>query len=44
MDVLVKPWEKKNADFFKAYQNARIIVDSASRKSNKGDDPEPPEE
>ena len=33
MDVLVKPWETKEPDFYKAYKNARIIVDSASRKT-----------
>lgn len=32
IDVLVKPWEYKEPDFFKAYTNARIIVDAASRK------------
>jgi len=33
IDVLVKPWEYKEPDFFKAYTNARIIVDAASRKT-----------
>ena len=33
IDVLVKPWEYKNPDFFRAYTNARIIVDAASRKT-----------
>jgi hypothetical protein len=33
MDVLVKPWETKEPDFYKAYKNARVIVDSASRKT-----------
>ncbi|MDP2335109.1 MAG: hypothetical protein Q8N05_01410 [Bacteroidota bacterium] len=32
IDILMKPWETKEADFFKAYKNARVIVDSASRK------------
>ena len=41
IDVLVKPWEYKNPDFYRAYNNARIIVDAASRKSNGGT-PEPP--
>jgi hypothetical protein len=40
IDVLVKPWEYKEPDFFKAYSNARIIVDAASRK--KGGNNEPP--
>lgn len=34
IDILVKPWETKEPDFFKAYKNARIIVDAASRKTN----------
>lgn len=33
IDVLVKPWETKEPDFYRAYQNARIIVDAPSRKS-----------
>ena len=33
MDILVKPWETKEPDFYKAYKNARVIVDSASRKT-----------
>lgn len=33
IDILVKPWETKEPDFFKAYKNARIIVDAASRKA-----------
>lgn len=41
IDVLVKPWEYISPDFFRAYTNARIIVDAASRKSNGGT-PEPP--
>jgi hypothetical protein len=41
IDVLVKPWEYIEPDFFRAYTNARIIVDAASRKSNGGS-PEPP--
>ena len=35
IDVLVKPWETKEPDFFKAYKNARLIVDPASRKTKK---------
>jgi len=35
IDVLVKPWESKEHDFFKALRNARIIVDAASRKTKK---------
>lgn len=34
IDVLVKPWEYKEPDFFKAYTNARIIVDAASRRKS----------
>ena len=41
IDVLVKPWEYLEPDFFRAYTNARIIVDAPSRKSNGGN-PEPP--
>lgn len=41
IDVLVKPWEYIEPDFFRAYTNARIIVDAASRKGNGGT-PEPP--
>lgn len=33
IDVLVKPWEYSQPDFFRAYTNARIIVDAASRKT-----------
>lgn len=33
IDVLVKPREFIQPDFFRAYTNARIIVDAASRKS-----------
>ena len=36
LDVLVKPWEYKNPDFYKAYTNARVLVDAPSRKSNGG--------
>ena len=44
IDVLVKPWETKKPDFFKAYKNARSIVDAASRKSKKPDEtPEEPQ-
>ena len=39
MDVLVKPWETKEPDFFKAYKNARAIVDAASRKTKNAEDP-----
>jgi len=35
IDVLVKPWESKEHDFFMAFRNARIIVDAASRKTKK---------
>ena len=38
IDVLVKPWEYSQHDFFRAYTNARIIVDAPSRKNNGGDD------
>jgi hypothetical protein len=38
IDVLVKPWETKEPDFFKAYKNARFIVDAASRKTKKDDE------
>ncbi|GAB1452335.1 hypothetical protein MASR2M47_23910 [Draconibacterium sp.] len=41
IDVLVKPWEYIEPNFFRAYTNARIIVDAPSRKSNVGN-PEPP--
>ena len=33
IDILVKPWEYSQPDFFRAYTNARIIVDAASRKT-----------
>ncbi len=33
IDVLVKPWEYIEPDFFGAYTNARIIVDAPSRKN-----------
>ena len=33
IDVLVKPWEYSQPDFFRAYTNARIIMDAASRKT-----------
>ena len=36
LDVLVKPWEFKNPDFYRAYTNARVLVDAPSRKSNGG--------
>jgi hypothetical protein len=41
IDVLVKPWENKEPDFFKAYKNARLIVDAASRKTKDNDDETP---
>ena len=41
IDVLVKPWEYRNPDFFRAYTNARMIVDAPSRKTN-GSTTEPP--
>lgn len=41
LDVLVKPWEFKNPDFYRAYTNARVIVDAPSRRSNGGNT-EPP--
>ena len=34
IDVLVKPWEYSQPDFYRAYINARIIVDAPSRKTN----------
>ncbi len=37
IDILVKPWETKEAEFFNAYKNARTIVDSASRKTKEAD-------
>ena len=39
IDVLVKPWEFKEPDFYKAYKNARYIVDAASRKVKKTEEP-----
>ncbi len=39
IDVLVKPWEFINPDFFGAYTNARIIVDAPSRKSTNPTEP-----
>ena len=38
IDVLVKPWEFKEPDFFKAYKNARTLVDAASRKIIKAEE------
>ena len=38
IDILVKPWEFKEPDFFKAFKNARTIVDAASRKTKKPDE------
>jgi hypothetical protein len=41
----VKPWEFKEPDFYKAYKNARFIVDVASRKNKKTDEiPAAPQE
>lgn len=39
IDILMKPWETKEPDFFKAYKNARFIVDSVSRKTKKEAEP-----
>ena len=39
IDILVKPWEFKEPDFYKAYKNARYIVDAASRKVKKTEEP-----
>ncbi len=39
IDVLVKPWEFIEPDFFRAYTNARIIVDAPSRKSTTPTEP-----
>lgn len=39
IDVLVKPWEFINPDFYGAYTNARIIVDAPSRKSTSPTEP-----
>jgi len=33
IDVLVKPWEFKDSDFYKTYKNGRMIVDTSSRKA-----------
>ncbi len=38
IDVLMKPWEAKEPDFYKAYKNARYLVESASRKTKKETD------
>jgi len=35
IDILVRPWEFKEPDFYKAYRNARMIVDAGARKSKK---------
>lgn len=35
IDILMKPWENKEPDFFKAYKNARVIVDAATRKTKE---------
>ena len=39
IDILIKPWETKEPDFYKAYKNARIIVDPVSRKTKNVEDP-----
>lgn len=39
IDVLVKPWEYINPDFYGAYTNARIIVDAPSRKNTSPTEP-----
>lgn len=41
MDVLVKPWEYKEPDFFRAYRNARVLVDAASGKAKTDETPQP---
>ena len=41
IDVLVKPWENKEPNFYKAYQNARMLVDAASRKTKIDETPQP---
>jgi len=33
IDVLVKPWEFTEPDFYKAYKNARSLVDPHLRKT-----------
>ena len=35
LDLLVKPFETKEPDFFKAYKNARYIIIAASHKTTK---------
>lgn len=35
IDILVKPWERKEPDFYKAYQNARYIGGNSSHKTAK---------
>jgi len=39
IDVLIKPWETKEPNFYRAYKNARVVVDSASRKAKKTEEP-----
>lgn len=39
IDVLIKPWEYKESDFYRAYHNARLLVDVASRKAKPEDTP-----
>ena len=40
VDVLMKPYETKEPDFYKSYKNARAIVDAASRKTKKDAEPD----
>lgn len=42
IDVLVKPFETKEPDFFKAYKNARFKVGAASHKTTKPEVEIPP--
>ena len=37
MDVLVRPWEFKEPNFYKAYKNGRYIVNAASPKRKTAD-------
>ncbi len=39
MDVLIKPWEYKEPDFYQTYHNARQLVDAASRKAKPEEAP-----
>ena len=38
VDVLIKPWEFKEPDFYKAYKNGRFIMNPASRKRKSTDE------